>query len=73
MPTALSGGGRQVGGLALTFKVGHLIKRGAYFEAKRNYNVPLFDFEIGKCDILSVAMFTSYVSNSQTGWLCSQI
>ena len=55
----------------LTVKVGYLIKRGAYFETRRNYTP--FDFEIRKCDILSVAMSTSYVSNSQTGWLCSQI
>ena len=43
MPTALSGGGRG-GGLIecyLTFKVGYLIKRGAYFETRRNYNIPL--------------------------------
>ena len=42
MPTALSGGGR--GGLvkcSLTFKVGYLIKSGAYFETRRNYNIPL--------------------------------
>ena len=43
MPAARSGGGR-IGGLvkcSLTFKVGYLIKRGAYFETKRNYNTPL--------------------------------
>ena len=42
MPTALSGGGRG-GGLvkcSLTFKVGYLVKRGAYFETRRNYNIP---------------------------------
>ena len=75
MPTARSGGSRG-GGLvkrSLTFKVGYLIKRGAYFETKRNFNIPLFDFEIGKCNILSVEMFTSYVSNSQNLWHCSQI
>ena len=44
MPTALSGGGRGGGMLAkcsLTFKVGYLIKRGAYFETIRNYNILL--------------------------------
>ena len=43
MPTELSGGGRD-GGLvkcSLTFEVGYLIKRGAYFETGRNYNIPL--------------------------------
>ena len=43
MPTALSGGGRD-GGLvkcSLTFKVGYLIKKGAYFETRRNFNIPL--------------------------------
>ena len=44
MPTALLGGGRG-GGLvkcSLTFKVEYLIKRGAYFETRRNFNIPLF-------------------------------
>ena len=51
MPTALSGGGRggrgRGGGgemllkCSLTFKVGYLIERGAYFETRRNYNIPL--------------------------------
>ena len=48
MPTALSGGGRGGGGggqmlakCSLTFKVGYLIKRGAYFETIRNYNILL--------------------------------
>ena len=45
MPTALSGGGRGGGGglieCYLTFKVGYLIKRGAWFETRRNYNIPL--------------------------------
>ena len=43
MPTARSGGGRS-GGLvkrSLTFKVGYLVKRGAYFETIRNFNIPL--------------------------------
>ena len=43
MPTAHSGGGRG-GGLvkcSLTSKVGYLIKRGAYFETGRNFNIPL--------------------------------
>ena len=26
---------------SLTFKVGYLIKRGAYFETRRNYNISL--------------------------------
>ena len=26
---------------SLTFKVGYLIKRGAYFETRRNFNIPL--------------------------------
>ena len=78
MPTALSGGGSDGGGgglvkCSLTFKVGYLIKRGAYFETRVKLQYTPFDFEIGKCDILSVVMFTSYVSYSQTGWLCSQI
>ena len=33
-----------MGGLvkcSLTFKVGYLIKRGAYFESRRNFNIPL--------------------------------
>ena len=33
-----------MGGLvkcSLTFKVGYLIKRGAYFETRRNFNIPL--------------------------------
>ena len=33
-----------MGGLVkccLTFKVGYLIKRGAYFETRRNFNMPL--------------------------------
>ena len=38
-------GGEGGGGLlvkcSLTFKVGYLIKRGAYFETRRNYNIPL--------------------------------
>ena len=47
MPTALSGGGGGGGGgemlakCSLTFKVGYLIKRGAYFETIRNYNILL--------------------------------
>ena len=46
MPTALSGRGRGKGGemlakCSLTFKVGYLIKRGAYFETIRNYNILL--------------------------------
>ena len=46
MPTALSGGGRGGWGgvlvkCSLTFKDGYLIKRGAYFETRRNYNIPL--------------------------------
>ena len=43
MPTALSGGGRDGGFVkcSLTFKVGYLIKRGAYFETGRNFNIPL--------------------------------
>ena len=45
MPTALSGGGRGGGEMlakcSLTFKVGYLIKRGAYFETIRNYNILL--------------------------------
>ena len=49
MPTALLGGGRggKGGGgevlvkCSLTFKVGYLIKRGAYLETVRNYNIPL--------------------------------
>ena len=53
----------------LTFKDGCLTKRGAYFETRR---YP-FDSEIEKCDMVSIAMFTSFVSNSQTGWHCSQI
>ena len=43
MPTARSGGGRG-GGLvkrSLTFKIGYLIKRGAYFETRRDFNIPL--------------------------------
>ena len=43
MPTALSRVGRG-GGLAkcsFTFKVGYLTKKGAYFETRRNYNIPL--------------------------------
>ena len=42
MPTALSGGGRG-GGLvkcSLTFKVGYFVKRGAYFETRKNFNIP---------------------------------
>ena len=33
-----------MGGLvkcSLTFKVGYLIKRGAYFETRENFNIPL--------------------------------
>ena len=59
-----------MGGLVkcfLTFKVGYLIKRGAYFETGRNFNIPLLISKIRKCDILSVEMFTSFVSNSQNG------
>ena len=43
MPTALSGGGRgeMLAKCSLTFKVGYLIKRGAYFETIRNYNILL--------------------------------
>ena len=43
IPTALSEGGRGAGlfKCSLTFKVGYLIKRGAYLETRRNYNVPL--------------------------------
>ena len=49
MPTELSGGGRGGRGVgvevlvkcSLTFKVGYLIKRGAFFETRRNYNIPL--------------------------------
>ena len=26
---------------SLTFKVGYVIKKGAYFETRRNYNIPL--------------------------------
>ena len=60
---------REVEGLvkcSLTFKFWHLIKRGAYFETRRKEIIIYspFDFEIVKCDILSVEMFTSYVSNS---------
>ena len=39
------GGGGGGGGVlvkcSLTVKVGYLIKRGAYFETGRNYNIPL--------------------------------
>ena len=38
MPTAGVGGLVKCG---LTFKVGYLIKRGAYFETRRNFNIPL--------------------------------
>ena len=43
MPTAFSGGGRGGGPVkcSLTFKVGYFIKRGAYFEIRRNFNTPL--------------------------------
>ena len=48
MPTALSGRGRGGGGrercllnVLSLFKVGYLIKRGAYFETIRNYNILL--------------------------------
>ena len=43
MPTARSGGGRGEGLVKrfLTFKVGYLLKRGAYFETRRNFNIPL--------------------------------
>ena len=43
MPTARSGGDRG-GGLvkrSLTFRVGYLIKRRAYLETGRNFNIPL--------------------------------
>ena len=36
----MGGGGRLVK-CSLTFKVEHLIKRGAYFETRRNYNILL--------------------------------
>ena len=73
MPTALSGGGRVLIKCSLTFKVGYLIKRGAYFETRRNYNIPLLISKSENVISCPVAMFKSYVSNSQTGWLCSQI
>ena len=35
------GGGEVLVKCSLTLKVGYFIKRGAYFETKRNYNIPL--------------------------------
>ena len=70
----MGGWGRGLVKCSLTFKVQYLNKRGAYFETREKLQYTPFDFEIGKCDIfLSVAMFTSYVSYSQTGWLFPQI
>ena len=47
----------------------YLIKRGAYFETTRSFNIPLL---ISKSENVA-EMFTSYVSNFQNGWHCSQI
>ena len=43
MPLALSRGGRGRGLVkcSLTCKVGYLVNSGAYFEARRNFNIPL--------------------------------
>ena len=75
MPTALSGGGRGGGVVkcSLTFKVGYLIKRGAYFETRRSFNIALLISKSENVISSAVAMFTSYVSNPHTGWHCSQI
>ena len=37
------GGGRCLLNVLSLLTVGYLIKRGAYFETRRNYNILLFD------------------------------